>query len=149
MICSAHAGESSSKDQAANNDFTCNVTIPEAASNKSWGYFKNDYLAIALSKSGIYDNQPIATHPDLDGVKGIRQKFGWQQFVDGRLEVKVTKDGVEAPAANVIVPHGYPNRYKPVLIVFPEPGCWKINGSVNDKSLEAWVKVLEPESPQR
>ena len=101
-----------------------------ASFSRRW--YHDDGLWAALAPP--YEERWFAGEPPL--------KVLWYTEHPGELELAGRRiDGPGTLTADV--PPGYDAvDYQPSLILFPEPGCWEITGSVGERTLRIVAEVL-------
>jgi hypothetical protein len=71
-------------------------------------------------------------------------KLGWWRGLARKLEISGRRLDWPAPPLEADVPTGYgPTGFTPSGLVFPTPGCWRVQGTLGPVKLTFVVKVVE------
>ena len=108
--------------------------------------FRNRWLGTVLWPKGILK---VGRLPDGGSYASVRSdgwiyaKQGWWRGVDGQLRVVGQRLDRAAPKLRADVPAGYGTLgFEPVGLLFPSMGCWKVTGSIGDKRLVYFVRLV-------
>ena len=108
---------------------------PHTASFSSWWY-EGDGLWAGLAPP--YEGRWLAGEPAL--------KVLW--YTEAAGELRIAGQRLDGPGGvlSAEIPSGYAEvAYQPSAILFSEPGCWEVTGSVGDRTLRVVADVLAPE----
>jgi hypothetical protein len=123
----------------------CPVTSPNGrglpgAERQQGNHGDGSALATSLSSDGILTFKPGGpgcVAPD----RSLLMKWPWWRGVRGQLAVRGRSlDGASGAVRAAILPYGE-TGFQPSALVFPGPGCWEVNGKVNEESLSFVVLV--------
>jgi hypothetical protein len=115
-------------------------TPPFPGENFNYG---NRYIGAALWRRGrLVASRGGATWGQILPDGSIWAKLGWWRALRGRLTIRGER--LDGPAARLraSVPTGYGSTgFQATGLTFPEPGCWRVTGSVAGHELEFVVFV--------
>jgi hypothetical protein len=104
------------------------------------GWYGNAALEVAVPTRGVLPAEhPYASRwPSEWGTK-----FPWWRLITGTLTITARRlDGPSAGFHSEIAGPGYGKLgFQPTGLIWPEPGCWRVTGSVASQSLTIVVRV--------
>jgi hypothetical protein len=98
-------------------------------------WYGNDALWVGLPPTGVLPADPQP--------QGLSTKFPWWRALPGRLTIQAQRLDGPTGAFTADVPAGYGDLgFQPTGLNWAVPGCWRVTGTVHNKSLTftVWVQ---------
>jgi hypothetical protein len=105
----------------------CNVTLPDGESYGNglvslFGLWPDGTVVFRTGGPGFITR---------DGSLGM--KFGWMRAASGPLKITGHRLDGDAPPLRAEIPGGYGEvGFQSSALIFPTPGCWRVNAQVGD-----------------
>ena len=136
-------------DKAA---FTCPVTppdpeveLPESVKDQIFGW-RDRYIANEALVTTVPPEGRVEIVPENATEEGLWDKWGWYRLLDGQLQITGHRLDAEDAPLDAHVPEGYgPNGFQSSGLLFPQAGCWQVEGRLGEHVLTFVVDVVAPE----
>lgn len=146
---------SSARGESTPSGTPCPTTTPppvELAPPPTSGIGPNPTLVFrAGPDTFLYGNEALIVARPTDGTlhpsdpqRGLTGgvKFGWWRIAHGDLAVATRRLDPAGPSLPADVPGGYgESGFQATGLNFPEPGCWRVTGTVSGTALTSVVSV--------
>jgi hypothetical protein len=123
----------------------CEATQPNGRVSN---VFNREYYGKGAVSVYIYPAGTVVFKPggggfvEHDGSLGI--KWPWWRGVKGQLKITGRRLDAPAPTLRAWIPDGYGDTgWQVSNLIFPQPGCWEVTGTVGRASLTFVTRVVK------
>jgi hypothetical protein len=142
-LMTAHAALAQNQPMAGGRKLAaCEPTHPNGL-GPSPEYYRVGVLSVYTYPRGTVEFKPGGGgFVENDGSLGI--KWPWWRGVSGALKISGRRLDAPAPPLRADIPDGYGDSgFLPTNLIFPQPGCWEVTGSVGQATITFVTRVVK------